>query len=432
MRLLSLAGHVIAVAALPAAWAEQRPLKQQPHGNSAYSIELPSTPLLNLHRNLVEINSVTGKEKTVGNYLVSYLRSLNLTVDTQEVAKDRFNIHAYAPGHRKTRALFSSHIDTVPPFYNYTLKHPISSFSHKDKTSETEIWGRGTVDDKACVASQITAFESLRKSGAIKPSDLGLLFVVGEETGGDGMVKANELGLSWDAVIFGEPTESKLASGHKGLMQFEVRVKGKAAHSGYPWLGRSANEVLIAALAGIERLKDLSEDEGGLPRSEKYGNTTLNIGKIEGGVAGNVVAESAVAIVSGRLAGGTVAETKAIVIETIEQATKPLLADGKGKNVAKPMPVWVKSNCEYVGSLEVVFTAEGYPPVDIDTDIDGFETITVNYGTDVPNLKGKHKRYLYGPGSILVAHSDHEHLTVGELEQSVEDYKKIALAVLKM
>ena len=69
--------------------------------------------------------------------------------------------------------------------------------------------------------------------------------------------------------------------------------------------------------------------------------------------------------------------------------------------------------------------------MDIDADIEGFNTITVNYGTDVPNLKGDHKRYLYGPGSILVAHSDHEHLTVGELEKSVEDYKTIALAVLK-
>lgn len=422
---------MLVIATLQAACALQVPLKQPPNDESTYSIKLPSTPLIDLHRKLVEIDSVTGHENAVGDYLVSYLRALNLTVDTQPVAKNRFNIHAYAPGHKSTRTLFSSHIDTVPPFYNYTLKHPTSSASHKNKTSATEIWGRGTVDDKACIASQITAFESLRASGAIKLSDLGLLFVVGEETGGDGMVKANELGLSWDAVIFGEPTESKLAAGHKGLMQFEIRVKGKAAHSGYPWLGQSANEILIAALAGIERLKDLTEDEGGLPRSEKYGNTTLNIGKIEGGVAGNVVAETAVGIVAGRLAGGTVAETKAIIIEMIEKATRPLLADGKGKLLDESLTALIHSNNEILGSLEIVWTAEGYPPVDIDADIDGFETITVNYGTDVPNLKGKHKRYLYGPGSILVAHSDHERLTVGELEQSVEDYKKIALAILK-
>lgn len=55
----------------------------------------------------------------------------------------------------------------------------------------------------------------------------------------------------------------------------------------------------------------------------------------------------------------------------------------------------------------------------------GFETITVNYGTDIPNLRGSHKRYLYGPGSILVAHSDHEHLNYDDLRAAVAGYKTL-------
>jgi len=55
----------------------------------------------------------------------------------------------------------------------------------------------------------------------------------------------------------------------------------------------------------------------------------------------------------------------------------------------------------------------------------------VNYGTDIPNLKGDHKRYLYGPGSIMMAHSDHEHLTVGELEAAVKGYKALIEHSLK-
>lgn len=55
----------------------------------------------------------------------------------------------------------------------------------------------------------------------------------------------------------------------------------------------------------------------------------------------------------------------------------------------------------------------------------------VNYGTDIPNFKGDYKRYLYGPGSILVAHSDHEHLSVSDLKQSVEGYKKLVKASLE-
>lgn len=49
----------------------------------------------------------------------------------------------------------------------------------------------------------------------------------------------------------------------------------------------------------------------------------------------------------------------------------------------------------------------------------------MNYGTDIPNLNGDHKRYLYGPGSILVAHSDHEHVNATDLLQAVEGYKKL-------
>jgi acetylornithine deacetylase len=55
----------------------------------------------------------------------------------------------------------------------------------------------------------------------------------------------------------------------------------------------------------------------------------------------------------------------------------------------------------------------------------GFEKIVVNYGTDIPNLKGEHKRYLYGPGTILMAHSDHEHLKIQDLEVAVKGYKTL-------
>ncbi len=55
----------------------------------------------------------------------------------------------------------------------------------------------------------------------------------------------------------------------------------------------------------------------------------------------------------------------------------------------------------------------------------------LNYGTDIPSLKGDHKRYLYGPGSILVAHSDHEHVKISELEAAVEGYKVLITESLK-
>jgi len=414
MKFVSTVGQLLAIAAA----AQASVLAVQDSAPQAF-LQGPSTekkhhhcthlkgPLFTLHRNLIEIESISQNEHDVGIWLAKYLKRLDLTVDiipldsqvkpTKHKSKPepkRFNLHAYIGKNSSTRALFSSHIDTVPPFWPYQVR-----------ANGTEIWGRGSVDAKASVAAQIIAFQELRAAKQLKEGDVGLLFVVGEEIGGDGMRAANALDLTWEAVVFGEPTEGKLAAGHKGNMGFTIKAQGKAAHSGYPWLGLSANDLMVPALTALEGLK------GKLPKSEKYGESTLNIGRIEGGVAANVVAETSEAKIAVRIADGPPADIKELVVSAVTNATAGLIgSDGK---------------------VEIVFNGEGYGPVDIDHDIEGFDTITVNYGTDIPNLYGKHKKYLYGPGSILVAHSDHEHIKVEELTTAVKDYKKIMTAVLK-
>lgn len=341
--------------------------------------------LLSLHKSLVKIESITQNEASVGTWLAKYLKHQGLTVEKQEVSEDRINLYAYLGKTRKTTVLVSSHIDTVPPFWPY---------EHK---SDDTIWGRGTVDAKGSVAAQIKAYESLLSSKKIKEGDVSMLFVVGEETGGDGMRAANDLGVSWETAIFGEPTELKLASGHKGNIGITITAYGKAGHSGYPELGRNANLMLVEVLSVLAKAT--------FPSSEKYGNTTLNIGKMSGGVAGNVIAETATANLAVRIAAGEPSDIKNVVTSSIK--TLGYAAE----------------------DLKVEFSP-GYGPVDIDHDVPGFGEIVVNYGTDIPNLKGDHKRYLYGPGDILVAHSDHEHLSVSDLETAVEGYEKLILAAL--
>ena len=351
--------------------------------------------LLDLHRELVDIPSVSGDEHAVGAWLQSYLTSLNLTVERQTVpplaafphAAPRHNLLAYPGAHRRTRVLLTSHIDTVPPFIPYSVPSP--------HAANPAIHGRGANDDKAALAAQVRALVELLADSAVAPDDVALLFVVGEEIGGDGMRAANALGLRWEAVVFGEPTELKLVTGHKGMLGFDVRARGKAAHSGYPWEGRSAISMLLPALEAIEKMA--------IPGSEKLGPSTVNIGRIEGGVASNVVPADAMAGVSVRLAGAGVDEAKRIVRETVAGVDE---------------------------RLEVEFLLEGYPPVDCDA-MEGFETTTVNYGTDVVNLLGKHKRYLYGAGSIKTAHSAGEFVYKDDLVMAARGYKKLMLEALK-
>jgi len=358
--------------------AQQQPI----HDPAIITSSASTASLLALHKSLIEIESITGHEHDVAQYLIDYLELQNFTVERQEVGPGiegrgkRENILAYFGKVRETRVLVSSHIDTVPPFWRYERKGE-------------EIWGRGSVDAKGSVATQVKAVEELRSQGKIGEGDVALLFVVGEEQGGDGMKKANDLGLKWDTVIFGEPTELKLASGHKGIAGLNIKAEGKAGHSGYPELGKNAIAMIVPALYELMKAE--------LPWSEKYGNTTLNFGTFEGGVAANVIAEEAHAQVSIRIADGEPAVVEEILLDAIQKAGQ---------------------------ELDVTFIA-GYGPIYIDSDVPGFERIVVNYGTDIPNLKGDHKRYLYGPGTILMAHSDHEHLKVSDLEVAVKGYKSL-------
>ncbi|KAM7198546.1 hypothetical protein V8F33_005052 [Rhypophila sp. PSN 637] len=341
-----------------------------------------SSPLINLHKSLVEHRSISGSEANVTAFLSGYLQQKGFTVKTQTVDDDRQNVLAYLGSSEKTRVLVTSHIDTVPPFWPYERRGD-------------EIWGRGTVDAKGSVAAQIIAVQELITDGQVVEGDIALLFVVDEEIGGPGMSNVNNLGLSWEAVIFGEPTELKLARGHKGGLGFNITARGKPGHSGYPDQGRNAIDMLVRALAALVSLK--------LPWSNEYGNTTLNIGEIEGGVAANVIPADARATVMVRVAAGT----PDTVVELIKEAVLEASPD-----------------------VELSFTY-GIGPVPLDYDIDGFDTAVMSYGTDVPRLEGDHKRYLYGPGSILVAHSDHEHLNIDDLQAAVEGYKKLIIEILK-
>ncbi|KAI1346300.1 hypothetical protein F5Y01DRAFT_321956 [Xylaria sp. FL0043] len=394
----------------------QKPLDSSSSSSSSNNAPSYRSELVSLHKSLVEIASVTYSENAVGNFLVDYLTERDFVAELEFLppanttstsdsepgdGKPRFNVLAW-PGpkrHPSPKVLVSSHIDTVPPYIPY-------SRSDEEPNSDTVIAGRGSVDAKASVAAQIIAVFELLDAKRIDPGDVMLLFVVGEESTGDGMVYFSDTLASLDpppnfkAAVFGEPTEGKLACGHKGFFGCTITAHGKAGHSGYPWLGKSATEVLMRGV-----IKVLDTDLGS---SELFGNTTVNVGTIEGGVALNVIPETAVARIAGRVAIGPEEDGGRIVVERVQEVLRSVDED----------------------AFEVE-CLNGYGTVECACDVPGFETITVNYGTDVPKLKGNHTRYLYGPGSILVAHGKDEAIKLKDLETGVEDFKKIILHVLK-
>lgn len=175
-------------------------------------------PVIDLLKSLMSIVSTSELEHDIGVFLETHLRGLGYTVERIPIAEgsSRHNVYAYLGSSRKTRVLLTAHMDTVPPHIPLQIDGEI-------------IRGRGSSDDLGPLAAQICAVEELRRGGSIGvEGEVGLLFVVGEENGGHGMVAANEMGLTWESGIFAEPTESKLAKGHKGQVAFDVIATGVA------------------------------------------------------------------------------------------------------------------------------------------------------------------------------------------------------------
>ncbi len=265
----------------------------------------------------------------------------------------------------------STHLDTVPPFIPPTREG-------------ARILGRGACDAKGIAASMLCAAGRLRRSG----HSVALLFVVGEETTHDGAHAANEwltrTGFQSRALINGEPTESTLALGTKGAMRIIVRTEGEAAHSAYPELGRSATHALVKLLSDLDTLA--------LPSDAMLGKTTINIGRLSGGVADNVIAPSAEARLMARL-------------------------------VTDADDVWaLLARCaEGRATLE---RGVEIPLVRLGT-LSGYPTSVVAFATDIPAMPSWGTPYLYGPGSIHVAHRDDEFVAIEELHRAVDVYERM-------
>jgi acetylornithine deacetylase len=320
-------------------------------------------------RALIDIDSTTGREGEASRWLADRLRGLGYSVHEQTLDRGCANVLATIDD---PAVVFSTHFDCVPPFF-------------PSRVADDRLYGRGACDAKGILAAQVAAAERLRASGERR---VGLLFVVGEERGSDGATAANTIPNSVRFLINGEPTDSVLATATRGVLRVRLRAAGRAAHSSVPEQGESAIDKLVDALV---RLRGLS-----LPSDPDLGSTFYTVGLIEGGVAPNVVPPSALAEVMFRTIGSADA----------------ILA--------------VLSQLEPQVTVEEVLRVR---PIRMHT-VPGFQTRVFPFTTDVPLLDRWGTPLLFGPGSILVAHTDGEFVALRELDAAVDAYERLARACL--
>src|SRR5262245_59263165 len=224
----------------------------------------------------IAIDSVTGHEGDYGDALARHVGALGFEVERQELEPGRFNVLARAG---EPELVFCTHLDTVPPYYGPSRKG-------------ATIHGRGACDAKGPALAMIEAARRLVESGQRR---VGFLFTVGEETDGGGAQHANlATSARWKPrwTVIGEPTDNRFVRGGKGVFKGTLAARGVASHSSRP-LGPSAIHELVRVL---QRL--LEDGWGAHP---VFGQGTLNVGLIQGGLASNVVAPAATAAVMVRV-----------------------------------------------------------------------------------------------------------------------------------
>src|ERR671921_2276592 len=234
------------------------------------------TDVVALAAELLALQSSTGAEGPAVDFVSRWLIGRGWNVTLQEVAKGRANVWASRSGGGVT---LSTHLDTVPPYIGPRL-------------DKSRLYGRGACDAKGIAAAMLCAADRLAEAGERR---VDLLLVVGEEKGSDGARAANHLQATSRYLVNGEPTESKLASGAKGSQRVVVRTRGRAAHSAYAHLGRSAIEPMLRLLPSIADMR--------FPTDAVLGETTVNIGTLRAGTEANIVPAHAEAEIMFRLVG---------------------------------------------------------------------------------------------------------------------------------
>jgi acetylornithine deacetylase len=321
-------------------------------------------------RELIDIDSTTGREGEAGEWLSARLRGEGFDVEEQPVEGSRRNIYAHLG--QAPHVVLSTHYDCVPPFFS-------------SRIADGRLYGRGACDAKGILAAQVAAALRLQAQGERR---LALLFVVGEERGSDGAAAANKTPRGSKYLINGEPTDCRLATSTRGVLRVRLHASGRAAHSAAPDQGESAIEKLLDALVRLRAIR--------LPSDPDLGETFYTVGIIEGGVAPNVIPPRASAEVLFRTVGPA---------EDILRALTPIHALVRVEEVLRVAHVRMHT-------------------------VPGVETASFPFTTDIPLLDRWGSPLLFGPGSFLVAHTDDEHVELAQLHAATATYERLVRVLL--
>lgn len=279
--------------------------------------------------------------------------------------------------------LLNGHMDTVPVASGWTKGQAVWEGDW--------LYGRGTADMKAgCVAS-LAAARRLMNRG--KP--VSLLLTTDEETTMKASIQLASSPVVTQAagVVVTEPTGLRVIASEKGVLWYRAAVRGRSAHGSMPHLGDSA----IYRMGRVLRhLEPYSHPTDGLR------DITVNLGRIHGGVAPNVVADSCVVDLDCR---NPPTKSKADVEALLGRA----FADS-GEDVTLEL-------YHEVPAAAVPFDA---PHVRLLAELADAEVVAVTYATEMAWYAAHNPRcVVFGPGETARIHIPDERVSLAETVRAV-------------
>jgi acetylornithine deacetylase/succinyl-diaminopimelate desuccinylase family protein len=365
---------------------------------------------------LVSINSINPAyengtpEEGVASYVERFFAEREIETFRQSVLPGRSNVIARLPGRNpQRRVVMEAHMDTasitgmsIPPF------EPV--------IREGRLYGRGACDTKAGLAAMMHAVAWMREESITPPCEVWLAAVVDEEYLFRGVLALCE-GLQADAAIVAEPTELRAIIASKGVLRWNVRTAGKAAHSSKPHLGVNAISHMALVVAALDReAQRLRRNAHPL-----LGPATLNVGVIRGGVQVNFVPDRCEIEIDRRLLPGETPETVLAHHETI---LADLRAQHPQLRVESDPPMLADPALETDAEAQVAQRARD---VLIGMGLNG-ELSGVPYGSDASKLS-RHgvPSIIFGPGSIDRAHAAVEYVDCDQVVLAESFYREFLL-----
>tara|TARA_R110000751_G_scaffold8822_5_gene34060 strand:- start:389 stop:1681 length:1293 start_codon:yes stop_codon:yes gene_type:complete len=293
--------------------------------------------------------STRGKEQSAQNFMATELtergyRTDRWLIDVNDIAQlpgfspvignydDAVNVVGTHESRSKAgrSLILNGHIDVVP-------EGPLDMWEANPYAPHVDdgwLYGRGSGDMKAGLASNLFALDALKSLGFAPAANVHFQSVVEEECTGNGALACLQRGYRADAALIPEPFDEDLVTAQVGVIWLEVHLRGIPVHVATAGSGSNAIEAAIPLIAALHDLENRwNRPEG---RHCDYGHNhhplNLNIGRIQGGDwASSVPAWCVFEVRMGIFPGQDIDEARREIENTIMEAASqhPFLANNR-------------------------------------------------------------------------------------------------------